>query len=96
MLRLEEPENPGGFLPNHPPRNLTIAATGASGAIFLRQLLLTVEGDQRIETRTLDDPVPSMDVGMAWRRDADQSPAVHAFRDFLGLSFNGGGPGMTN
>jgi DNA-binding transcriptional LysR family regulator len=55
----------------------------------------SLEG-QRIETRTLDDPVPSMDVGMAWRRDADQSPAVHAFRDFLGLSFNGGGPGMTN
>ena len=37
-------------MPNHPPRNLTIAATGASGAIFLRQLLLTVEGDQRVET----------------------------------------------
>jgi flavin prenyltransferase len=37
-------------LPNHPPQNLTIATTGASGAIFLRQLLLTVEGDQRVET----------------------------------------------
>lgn len=55
----------------------------------------SLEG-QRIETRTLDDVVPSMDVGMAWRRDAEQSPAVHAFRDFLALSFNGGGPGMTN
>jgi DNA-binding transcriptional LysR family regulator len=55
----------------------------------------SLEG-QRIETRTLDDPVPSMDVGIAWRREADPSPAVHAFRDFLGLSFNGGGPGMTN
>ena len=55
----------------------------------------SLEG-QRVETRTLDDPVPSMDVGMAWRRDTDQSPAVQAFRDFLGLSFNGGGPGMTN
>ena len=42
--------SPGGFLPNHPPQNLTIATTGASGAIFLRQLLLTVEGDQRVET----------------------------------------------
>ena len=40
----------GGFLPNHPPQNLTIATTGASGAIFLRQLLLAVEGDQRVET----------------------------------------------
>jgi 4-hydroxy-3-polyprenylbenzoate decarboxylase len=37
-------------LPNHPPQNLTIASTGASGAIFLRQLLLAVEGDRRVET----------------------------------------------
>jgi DNA-binding transcriptional LysR family regulator len=51
----------------------------------------SLEG-QRIETRVVDDPVPSMDVGMAWRRDSEQSPACRAFRDFLGLSFNGGGP----
>ena len=38
----------GSFLPNHPPQNLTIATTGASGAMFLRQLLLAVERDQRI------------------------------------------------
>jgi flavin prenyltransferase len=50
MLRLEEPAFTGGFLPNHPQQNLTIATTGASGAIFLRQLLLAVEGDQRVET----------------------------------------------
>jgi DNA-binding transcriptional LysR family regulator len=55
----------------------------------------SLEG-QRIETRTLDDVVPSMDVGMAWRRDADQPAAIRAFREFLGLSFNGGGPGMTS
>ncbi len=30
-------------MPNHPPQNLTVATTGASGAIFLRQLLLAVE-----------------------------------------------------
>ena len=35
---------------NCPPLNLTIATTGASGVIFLRQLLLAVERDQRIET----------------------------------------------
>ncbi len=35
---------------NHPPQNLTIATTGASGAIFLRQLLLTVERDRRVQT----------------------------------------------
>jgi flavin prenyltransferase len=37
-------------LPNHPPKNLTIATTGASGAIFLRHLLLAVERDGQIET----------------------------------------------
>src|ERR1700733_7233331 len=36
-------------LTNHAPQNLTIATTGASGAIFLRQLLLAVERDQRIK-----------------------------------------------
>jgi flavin prenyltransferase len=37
-------------LPNHPPKNLTVATTGASGAIFLRHLLLAIERDRRIET----------------------------------------------
>ena len=32
------------------PKNLTIAATGASGAVFLRQLLQIVERDERVET----------------------------------------------
>ena len=33
-----------------PPKNLTIATTGASGAIFLRHFLLAVEREERIET----------------------------------------------
>ena len=33
-----------------PPKNLTIAATGASGALFLRQLLLAVAREKRVET----------------------------------------------
>jgi len=37
-------------LPNHPPQNLTIATTGASGAIFLRQFLLAVDRDKRVKT----------------------------------------------
>lgn len=37
-------------MPNHPPQNLTIATTGASGAFFLKHLLLTVERDQRVTT----------------------------------------------
>jgi len=33
-----------------PPQNLTIATTGASGAIFLRHLLLAIERDSRVQT----------------------------------------------
>jgi len=37
-------------LPNHPPQNLTIATTGASGSVFLRQMLIAVERDTRLQT----------------------------------------------
>jgi flavin prenyltransferase len=40
-------------LPNQPPQNLTIATTGASGSVFLRQLLLAVERDVRVQTVNL-------------------------------------------
>jgi 4-hydroxy-3-polyprenylbenzoate decarboxylase len=33
-----------------PPRNLTLATTGASGSLFLRHLLLAVERDARVRT----------------------------------------------
>jgi len=33
-----------------PPQNLTVATTGASGSLFLRQFLLAVERDSRIQT----------------------------------------------
>ncbi len=35
------------------PQNLTIASTGASGSVFLRHLLLAVEGDSRVHTVNL-------------------------------------------
>ena len=37
-------------MPNYPPQNLTVATTGASGALFLRHFLLAVERDKRIQT----------------------------------------------
>jgi len=33
-----------------PPQNLTVATTGASGALFLKHLLLSVERDERVKT----------------------------------------------
>ena len=35
------------------PKNLTIATTGASGAIFLRHLLQAIDNDERVETVNL-------------------------------------------
>ena len=35
---------------NQPPQNLTIATSGASGAVFLRHFLLAVGRDQRVRT----------------------------------------------
>jgi flavin prenyltransferase len=37
-------------LPNHPPLNLTVATTGASGTLFLKHFLLAVDRDQRVQT----------------------------------------------
>jgi len=37
-------------LPHPPPQNLTVATTGASGSLFIKQLLVTVERDPRIRT----------------------------------------------
>ncbi len=36
-------------MPNHPPQNLTVATTGASGAVFLRHFLLAIEREPRIQ-----------------------------------------------
>jgi 4-hydroxy-3-polyprenylbenzoate decarboxylase len=41
--------SPETFLPN-PPLNLTVATTGASGAIFLKHFLLAVGRDARVQT----------------------------------------------
>ena len=37
-------------MPIHAPENLTVATTGASGALFLRYLLLTLDCDPRVRT----------------------------------------------
>jgi len=37
-------------LPANEPHNLTVATTGASGSIFLKQLLLAVDRDSRVKT----------------------------------------------
>jgi 4-hydroxy-3-polyprenylbenzoate decarboxylase len=40
----------GELLPNHPPQNLIIATTGASGSIFLKHFLLAAGRDARVRS----------------------------------------------
>jgi DNA-binding transcriptional LysR family regulator len=54
----------------------------------------SLEG-QRLETRLLIDDIPTMDVGLAWARARDVSPAARAFMDFLSLAVTGGGQLLT-
>ena len=47
----------------------------------------SLEG-RRIETITLQNPIPSMDVGLAWRRDVNFTPAMEAFRSYFRRTFD--------
>ena len=47
---LQGSQRPEPSLPNHPPQNLTVATTGASGSLFLKHFLLAVERDPRVQT----------------------------------------------
>jgi len=46
----------------------------------------SLEG-RRIETVVLTDSVPSMDVGLAWKRGISFTPEMHAFRDYFRQSY---------
>ena len=60
-----------------------------SGVAILSDLVYrpwSLEG-KRIETLSLVDPVPSMSVGLAWRRDTEASAGMRAFREYFRQSF---------
>ncbi|MCF3639600.1 LysR substrate-binding domain-containing protein [Rhizobium sp. TRM95111] len=46
---------------------------------------------QRIELRRLIEPVPSMDVGLAWARARPIASAAQTFRAFMSVTMGGGG-----
>ncbi|MBD0416924.1 LysR family transcriptional regulator [Oryzicola mucosus] len=50
----------------------------------------SLEG-QRIEVRGVVEPIPSMDVGLAWSRQRPIDPAAAAFRAFMSVTMGGGG-----
>jgi len=91
----------------HPPRIIfetssveavrSMVATGM-GVTILSDMVYrpwSLEG-QRIEVRTVTDNVPTMDVGLAWRRGTNMSPSTRAFYEYLSLTFSGSGHGFVN
>jgi 4-hydroxy-3-polyprenylbenzoate decarboxylase len=59
----------------NPPQNLTIATTGASGAVFLRQLLLAVENDTRVLTVNFIPSDSALEHEPAASKPGTKSPA---------------------
>jgi DNA-binding transcriptional LysR family regulator len=47
----------------------------------------SLEG-RRIETVNISDPVPAMDVGLAWRRNMELTPPMLAFRSYFQQAFH--------
>jgi hypothetical protein len=47
--------------------------------------------DDRIEARTIQDGVPSMNVGLAWKRDSKPNGCAQAFREFCHDTWNASG-----
>ncbi|MEE9587990.1 MAG: LysR family transcriptional regulator [Hyphomicrobiaceae bacterium] len=45
----------------------------------------SLEG-RRVEVKSVADTVPTMDVGLAWKRNAERSAASNAFHDFMHLA----------
>ena len=51
---------------------------------------------RHVEVRPVTDHVPTMDVGLAWRRDTEMSPPVRVFYEYLDRTFRGSGHGFVN
>ncbi|WP_322060466.1 LysR family transcriptional regulator [Paraburkholderia sp. J63] len=69
-----------------------------SGVAILSDMVYrpwSLEG-KRIETMQLRDPIPPMSVGLAWRRNVEFTPAMHAVREYFRHTFMAprGGPGI--
>ncbi len=105
MLLIDEAEQTAisywhkrGFTPNVVFRTSSVeavrsmVATGAGVAILSDMVYRpwSLEGD-RIEARLIDDDVPSMNVGLAWKRGAKLDPCAKALRDFCHITYNAAG-----
>ncbi|WP_182084003.1 LysR family transcriptional regulator [Aureimonas sp. ME7] len=73
-------------------RSLVAAGVGVTVLSDMVYRPWSLEG-QRIEVRTLVDPIPSMDVGLAWARHRPIVPPAAVFRAFMSVTMGGGGGG---
>ena len=66
----------------------SMVANGQGVAILSDMVLRpwSLEG-KRIETVVLRDPIPAMDVGLAWRRDTEFTPSMEVFRSYFRQAF---------
>jgi DNA-binding transcriptional LysR family regulator len=66
----------------------SMVANGQGVAILSDMVLRpwSLEG-KRIETMVLRDPIPAMDVGLAWRREVEFTPAMEVFRSYFRQAF---------
>jgi len=66
----------------------SMVANGQGVAILSDMVLRpwSLEG-KRIETVVLRDPVPAMDVGLAWRRNVEFTPSMEVFRSYFRQAF---------
>ena len=71
-------------------RSLVAAGMGVTILSDMVYRPWSLEG-QRIDLRALADPVPSMDVGLAFSRARPLSPAASVFRAFMSVAMGGGG-----
>lgn len=67
----------------------SLVADGQGVAILSDMVLRpwSLEG-KRIETAVPTDPIPAMDVGLAWRRNTQFTPAMEAFRSYFHQTFS--------
>jgi DNA-binding transcriptional LysR family regulator len=71
-------------------RSLVAAGVGVTILSDMVYRPWSLEG-QRIEVRRLIEPVPSMDVGLAWARAKPITSAAATFQAFMSVTMGGGG-----
>ncbi|ELW9530446.1 LysR family transcriptional regulator [Burkholderia cenocepacia] len=85
----ETPYRPNVILRTSSVEAVRSMVANGSGVAILSDMVYrpwSLEG-RRIETIVLRDPVPPMSVGLAWRKNIELSPAIHAVRDYFRHTF---------